>query len=237
MTATDLVTYVETCERCNEKHVDARGRPTCLGHKRPSSATPQPCKALPIPGGTVCRVHGGVRQAQGAAIQALRREEAALEAMNMLGIHDYDITPEEAILQVVRESAANVAFLRARVQEIIGMEDIDSAFHPLVWGISSESDTQATQFPGTDTTKQAGAHVWYQMYQDALKMMLSAATMAQKAGIAERRVRLAEQSADVIVGRIRQVVNALNLTPEQVALADRVIPLQIAALARDLEAT
>ena len=59
--------------------------------------------------------------------------------------------------------------------------------------------------------------------------------MALRAGVEERRVRLAEAGADVIVGRIRQILNALDLTPQQILSADSIVPIQIAALAKDLE--
>ena len=59
--------------------------------------------------------------------------------------------------------------------------------------------------------------------------------MALRAGVEERRIRLAETGADAILGRIRQILNALDLTPLQLSQADVVVPMQIAALAQDLE--
>jgi len=153
----------------------------------------------------------------------------------MLGLVDYDITPTEALLQEVRESAANVAFLRARVQELVGEEDLDNPTHPLIWAQTELKETNASQFPGTDETYHTGAHAWFQMYQSERERMVRAAAMALRAGVEERRVRLAEAGADVIVGRIRQILNALDLTPAQLLSADSVVPIQIAALAKDLE--
>lgn len=220
------------CQKCHQVHRNPSGGPSCHAH---NSRTLKPCKAYPVPGGDVCIRHGGRTQATGAAVTRFRNEQVAEHAANMLGLIDYDITPTEALLQEVRESAANVAFLRARVQEMVGQEDLDDPQHPLIWGQTEEKDTNATQFPGTDSAYHTGAHVWFQMYQSERERMVRAAAMALRAGVEERRVRLAEAGADVIVGRIRQILNALNLTPAQLMSADSVVPLQIAALAKDLE--
>lgn len=223
---------LEECKKCHQVHRNPSGGPSCHAH---NARTLKPCKAYPVPGGDVCIRHGGRTQATGAAVTRFRNEQVAEHAANMLGIVDYDITPTEALLQEVRESAANVAFLRARVQEMVGEQDLDDPTHPLIWGQAEEKDTNASQFPGTDSTFRTGAHVWFQMYQSERERMVRAAAMALRAGVEERRVRLAEMGADVIVGRIRQILNALDLTPAQVSSADIVVPMQIAALAKDLE--
>jgi hypothetical protein len=220
------------CKKCNEVH-ERQGRATCKAHGAHSGKR---CRAFPIPGGTVCTTHGGVTQTQGKQVQDLRRQQEMQYATSMLGLVNYDVTPEEALLQTVRESAANVAFLRARVQELVGAADLDDPTHPLIWGITQNVSTGASATPGDDETSAAGANVWYEMYMREREMLLKASTAAVRAGIAERRVRLAEMGAEVIVGRIRQILNALNLTPEQMAESDRVVPLQIAMLAQDLEA-
>ena len=74
------------------------------------------------------------------------------------------------------------------------------------------------------------------MYQSERERMARAAQAALRAGVEERRVRLAEMGAEVILGRIRQILNGLDLTPLQLTQADIVVPAQIAALAQDLEA-
>ena len=220
------------CTKCHQVHRTPSGGPSCKAH---SARTLRPCRAYPVPGGSVCIRHGGRTQATGAAVTRYRNEQVAEYAANMLGLVDYDITPTEALLQEVRESAANVAFLRARVQELVGEKDLDDPNHPLIWGQTKESDVSASQFPGTDEEFGAGVHVWFQLYQSERERMVRAAQMALRAGVEERRVRLAEMGADVIVGRIRQILNALDLTPEQIQSADIVVPMQIAALAQDLE--
>ena len=152
---------MEECKKCHQVHSNPSGGPACQAH---NSRTLKPCKAYPVPGGTVCIRHGGRTQATGAAVTRFRNEQAAEYAANMLGITDYDITPTEALLQEVRESAANVAFLRARVQEMVGEQDLDDPNHPLIWSQTEEKDVSASQFPGTDSAYHTGAHTWFQMY-------------------------------------------------------------------------
>lgn len=224
-----------TCKKCHQVHVKPNGSPSCLAHSQ-RTGDPTPCKAYPVPGGTVCVRHGGVTQQRGHVVQAHLRDQALEHAQNMLGVVDFEVTPEEAILQAVRESAANVAFFRARIQAIVGEKDLDDPTHPLIWGTTQVVSTNATATPGDDETTAAGINIWYEMYRQEREHLLKASTAALRAGIAERRVRLAEMGAEVIVGRIRQIINALSLNPEQMREADRVIPLQIAMLAQDMEA-
>lgn len=230
----DLV-GLPTCKKCGEVHVKSNGQPSCLAHTSRRGET-TPCHAYPVPGGTVCIRHGGVTQSRGQLVQDFRRSQDLEHAANMLGLTNFDITPEEALLQTVRESAANVAFLRARVQSLVGDRDLDDPNHPLIWGTTTLVSTGASATPGDDETTAAGANVWYEMYRQEREHLLKASAAAVRAGIAERRVRLAEMGAEVIVGRIRQILNALNLNPEQIREADRVVPLQISMLAQDLEA-
>lgn len=221
-----------TCKKCNQVHRAPNGSAACKSH---NARTLRPCHAYPVPGGTVCVTHGGRTQATGAMVRNARNAAEAEYAANMLGLVDFDITPTEALLQEVREAAANVAFTRARVQALVGEAELDDPTHPLVWGQMSEKTVAASQFRGTDEEFGATVNVWYQMYTAERERMVRAAQMALRAGVEERRVRLAEMGADVIVGRIRQILNALDLTPAQLLSADVVVPLQIAALAQDLE--
>ena len=221
------------CKKCNEVHVKSNGRPSCRAH---NARTGIRCKAYPTPGGTVCETHGGVTQQRGRVVQTELRRRDMEHAQSMLGVTDFDVSPEEAIMQTVRESAANVAFFRARVQAIVGEQDLDDPNHPLIWGVTQIVSTGASATPGDDETAAAGVNIWYEMYRQEREHLLKASTAALRAGIAERRVRMAEMGAEVIVGRIRQIINALSLSPDQVREADRVIPLQIAMLAQDLEA-
>ena len=123
------------CKKCGQVHRNPSGGASCKAH---NARTLKPCRAYPVPGGSVCVTHGGRTQALGQAVTRFRNEQAAEYAVNMLGIVEYDITPTEALLQEVREAAANVAFLRARVQALVGERDLDDPNHPLIWGQTSE---------------------------------------------------------------------------------------------------
>lgn len=220
------------CKKCGQVHRAPNGKAACLAH---NARTLRPCHAYPVPGGTVCVTHGGRTQVHSARVQTYRNEQEAEYAANMLGLVDYEFSPTEALLQEVRESASNVAFFRARVQALVGEKDLDDPAHPLIWGQTVEKSVSASQFPGTDEEFAAGVNVLYQLYLTERERMTKAAVAALRAGVEERKVRLAEMGADVIVGRIRQILNALNLTPDQLLQADTVVPLQIAGLAQDLE--
>jgi hypothetical protein len=54
---------------------------------------------------------------------------------------------------------------------------------------------------------------------------------AIRAGIEERRVRLAEQQGALVADVIRKILGDLELTPEQAAKAGEVVPIRLRSLA------
>src|SRR6478735_8455647 len=89
------------CKKCGEQHESNNGGQSCAAHRRNGT----PCHAYPVPGGTVCIRHGGRMQEQGRVVREARAQAEMEHATNMLGLVNYDISPEEALLQAVRESA------------------------------------------------------------------------------------------------------------------------------------
>jgi hypothetical protein len=57
------------------------------------------------------------------------------------------------------------------------------------------------------------------------------ATAALKAGVEERRVRLAENQGALVAQAIRQVLDQLNLTPTQQELVPTVVPAALRLIA------
>lgn len=216
------------CQQCGQQH--PRG---CRAHKGDGS----PCGQIAAKGATVCRYHGGrAPQVQAAAARRLE-EQRAEEAVRTLGL-PLDISPTEALLEEVRWTAGHVQWLRAKVQEL---ED-----GALVWG-TSRTETEGgaalvigldrggvsdvTSAPSTKTVQTAGPSIWYDLYERERKHLVNVCAAALKAGVEERRVRLAEQQGDLVALVIRRILDDLHLTPEQAGRVSEIVPRHLRAIA------
>lgn len=234
-----MIDTFNACDRCGDPHVTRHGTSGCTGHKRTGEA----CKNAPLTGSAVCRYHGGgAPQVRAAAARRLEEEEAR-RAVTTLGL-PIDVSPTDALLEEVRWTAGHVQWLRARVQDLEdtvmiraqegwGLDDTSGPpnAHALTWGQVEHRDTTGGENAGTTTVERAGPSIWYQLYERERKHLVAVCTAALKAGVEERRVRLAESQGELVAGAIRAILNELGLTPEQEALVVEVVPRQLRALA------
>ena len=185
-------------------------RPGCPGHDptkcKAHTTKGHPCKKPPIRGGTVCSTHGGTaQQVRRKAQQRLALQKARDLA---LGIADPDITPEEAIIDLVREAAGNVELYRTAVAEL-----------------ELEEGSAYVRTGSVSKPNEAEPHVLVRMYDAERSRLLQYAKVAAELGISERLVRIAEQRGELFA----RVVNAalsddrLGLSAEQKRLAPGVI--------------
>lgn len=191
-------------------------RPKCGAKKRQSAGN---CRrpagwGTDHPGTGRCKLHGGKTESHRAAAT----EALALEAVKTYGL-PRDISPTDALLEEVRYSAGHVAWLR---EVVAGLEAAD-----LVWGVTEEADRNATEFAGTDVTRQATVNVWLDLYFRERKHLLDLTKTAISVGIEERRVRLAEAQGSLMNDVIRRILARLNLTGDQSALLPVVVPEEL----------
>lgn len=218
------------CEKCGQQHTG------CTGHISSGERKGQPCRK-PCRPGEVCTAHGG-RAPQVKAAQERRRQEAqAAAVVATLGL-PVDISPTDALLQEVQWTAGHVQWLRRKVQELENGEivsgpgsDDAATRHPLVWGTTRRTEKRATESPGTDTVESAAPSIWYELYAKERTHLVAVSTAALRAGVEERRVRLAEQQGDLVAEVIRRILDALNLTDEQQALVPTIVPQQLRLIA------
>lgn len=185
-----------------------------------SKQTGEPCKLYAVPGALVCRFHGGrAAQVQRKAADRLA-EQAAAEAAHRLAVM-VDTTPEQALLDEVKRAAGMVAFYQARIVEI---DEGDRG--ALIWGITKE------KLGGDDEgqTSEAAPNIWLKLFNEERDRLVRVAAAAIKAGIEERRVKLAEQEGALVAAVIRRILDQLQLTPEQAALIPVVVPKELRAL-------
>lgn len=176
----------------------------CIARSKRSG---EQCKRHALPGATVCSMHGGrAPQVKAAAARRVALGEA-LGELERLGV-PIDVSPTDAMLDMVREAAGNVAFLRARVQELeqratAGIVDVDSD--------GRVSSPQSIAGPTGSTTKmnEAAPHVLVVLYNDERERLVRWSKMCRDAGVEEARVRLAEEQGRQLGQILRATVAAL----------------------------
>lgn len=178
------------------------------------------CRRPSMKGGTVCASHGGKSpQAKAAAARRLAEQEAAKAAR--LFAAPVDIDPARALVELVQWTAGEVTYWREQVRALA-----DGNPDALTWGITREK--QGGEDHGT--TLEAKPNVSYLMLTDAQDRLAKYAAAALKAGVEERRVKLAEDQGALVAQVIRSILDQLNLTSEQQARVPEVVPAQLRLL-------
>lgn len=220
-----------------------------------------PCKLPPIAGGAVCRMHGGASpQAKAAAARRVAEAEATVamgRAMVTLGVKDRDVDPAKALLEEISWTYAHVQWLRVKVQELgevtkltrgtddktTWTKDGDEYFtegsdesgnpgaHALVWGQTEYRDKTGGDDAGQTVVEQAGINIWYQLYLKEREHLARVSSLALKAGIEERKIKLAESQGELVAAVLQRILAALNLSPEQWAEVPVIVPRELRALA------
>ena len=176
-------------------HESGHDSPTCGANKRQGDGT---CNLAPgwgtdHPGIGRCRLHGGNTQShQAAALTTQARRDVTLFGARI------DIHPADALLELVQWTAGEVDYWRQRVRVLKEQE--------LTWGVTRVKEG------GDDrgTTEEAKPNVAYVMLVDASNRLEKYSTAALKAGVDERRVRLAEQQGMLVQGVLVAVLGELG---------------------------
>lgn len=212
--------------------------PRCWGRSKAAGGTQCPNPAMK--GQRVCRYHGGMAPQNLRAAAERITEERARVLVETYG-RKIETTATDALLEEVQWTAGHVAWLRERVQEIEAAsadvdpdwdEDEDASGAPrnppssLVWGITRRK----TGGDDHGVTEEAGPNVWLKLYHQERTHLVRVCEAAIKAGIEERRVKLAEQQGALVAQAIRRILGDLDLTPEQAARVPEVVPRHLRAL-------
>lgn len=203
----------QTCARCGQVHE------RCTGH---SSRTGKPCKQNPIDGLTVCKFHGGGTKAARAAGKR-RVTEAAATAEAARFATRRDIHPADALLELVQWTAGEVDYWRGKVDALADEE--------LAGALITKTEVGEDKGQPTDlTTTEAAEHIYIRMLGKASDRLATYAAAALRAGVEERRVRLAENQGQLVAAVIRRILDALNLTDTQLELVPTIVPRELRAL-------
>ena len=193
-------------------------RPQCTAKSKQSG---ERCKNRPAKGFKTCRFHGSANGRSKAAAKRRVDAVAAEEAVRTLGL-PVDISPTEALLDEVRWTAGHVQWLRRQVQELESKA--------LTWGKTKEVDKGSGEAPGVDVTESATPSIWYDLYERERQHLVRVCSAALKAGVEERRVRIAESHGAEFAHALRSIFGELDLTVSQQALVAEVVPRQLRLL-------
>ncbi|MFC1418590.1 hypothetical protein [Streptacidiphilus cavernicola] len=188
----------------------------CKGRGRPHWA---------MKGQALCGIHGGKNPRNRAAAERRLQEARVAKLAQTYGLK-IETTATDALLDEVQWTAGHVAWLRERVQEIEEYSSNSDSENPLVWGVTRRKEG------GEDrgTTEEAGPNVWIKLYQQERQHLVRVCSEAIRAGIEERRVKLAEAQGALVVKAINAILNDLDLSAEQAAKISDVVPRHLRAL-------
>jgi hypothetical protein len=199
-------TDVTECGQCGKHHVSPGGNKGCTAHQRHTNNS-EPCGQHPIPGGHVCRFHGGdIPQVRAAAAERIAKKEAEAE-LKRFGVKVV-VDPGEELLDLIAHTAGYVRFLRTRVDQLMH-ED-------MTWGVSRVKEG------GEDygTTYEAKPNVWIQMLDHWTEKHSRLLVEALKLRLDERRVKIAEAQGDALIRVLDGVLAELGHNPHDVKTAE-----------------
>lgn len=180
----------KACKKCGQVHE------RCTAHNRRGG----PCGGHPALGFRVCRLHGAESPNAKAGAEK-RLAEAKATALAARWAIPVATNPIEAILDQIKWSAGHVAFYRTQV------DALDTG--DMVWGQTKEKRG------GEDwgSTYEAQQSAWLVLYNAERERLVKFCAEAIRAGIEERRVRLAEQQGEIIVRLVDGILAELGHDP------------------------
>lgn len=216
-----------------------------------------------------CSSHGGNTQAGvKAAMREMGRDliQSYKEDFLRFGGDRRDpsvatLTPEQALLEEVRRSAAMVRFLEERIAtwnlsavdsatiEAFAAEgrrkkttrpDMREKVEEVLRNLDPDNPDSPAYLPAlthvhpkSGLTSYTDAREWLYLYREERGHLARVAKMSIDAGVAQRLVTIAEDQGRILASAIRVILQALNLSPEQASLVPQVVPPVLRAVAAD----
>ena len=176
-----------------------------------STRTGKPCNAYSVAGTTVCVKHGGqlinVKTAAARRVAETKAERKALASLGRQGYAPIE-DPVEAISDLAGEAVARKDQFAKRLDQLLALDEIRYKTH---------------------TGEQLRAEV--ALYERALDRCLKILEAYVRLGIAERKQKINEAQAQVIVGVIQVILMDLSLTQDQKRKAAVAVPKALMAVA------
>lgn len=186
----------------------------------------QQCGSHAVKGLEVCRMHGGSSPQSRAKRERFLAEQKASREVHRLA-QPITTDPAQALLDLVSSAAGEVSYWRARVDEI---QDRDEK--RLTSGLTKITEGKDRGGVTTLRTVETVAAIEYRMWTAAQDRLAQYATAALRAGVEERRVRLAEDQGALVAQVIRRILDRLDLSEWQAEMVGSVVPEELRALSQ-----
>lgn len=150
-----------------------------------------------------------------------------------------NVTPEQALLGLVREAAGNVQWLSERVSTLLREEGIDDpSISSGQWRVRTRYQKGAALFgPKILIDKDGGEHIvgeetrgMVQLYNEERDRLAKVAKAAIDAGIAKQQVEVARSQGQQVVVVVNRVLLQLGLGEQQQSLARSLLAAEFRAL-------
>ena len=176
------------------------------------------------PGAGNCKLHGGASpNGELHGNLELAKREAAVMGQPL------PVDPGDALLQCIQIAAGEVQYASLRIAELDDdqavVEQRQVKTRPLSEGKDGEDPHTTVEEVTTSTT--AELHIWIRVRQQAMDRLVNYSSVAIKAGLEERRVKIAEQTGQLIASAVRGILEELGVAdrPETPAVVRRHLTL------------
>lgn len=199
-------------------------KPKCTAK---SKQTGERCGQYPVPGGKVCRFHGGkAPQTQAAAKKRKAKAKAEAAAQRMVALAGTDQDPIEHLLESLHQAKALVEVWGSMVAELDEAAEEENADSKTRGELGYEQDTDPKspyqlevrsndRLLALDRYGQAGVHPFVVEYQNAIERRAKFAKLCLDAGVEQRQVELYEQQVEIAHTAFEASLDALKLSAEQ----------------------
>lgn len=225
------------CEKCGKVHVTWTGHPACAAHLKHTDP-PQPCSRLPVKNKKVCRPHGGATPHSPAQLNKIALMEAQGAIADLM--RDCDIPeqhPIDGLLEVVRVSGSMMRLLTVKVGELAEDPSVQEYLetNPKTGDISLRRVAGEDAFWGLTKDGEMAPHIYVQLLKLWTERYEKACSTALSAGIEERRIRLAEDTADAFFTALSKAVAVVGLNPELRAALNQAMAKELRVSAKIID--
>lgn len=174
----------------------------CTAH---SSRTGDRCKAVVIPGGTVCRTHGGsTPQVRRAAQRRIAKAEIERNWTTIFrGEAVGEVDPVQRLLEEIAWSAAYIDYLRWEIAAL-GMTEA-------TWGVTRRTVKAASPTPGVDLVQEARPAVLLELHDQERDRLARLIQLSVKLGIEAQQREAAARLAGDLFAAVGAALSAVGL--------------------------
>ncbi len=158
------------------------------------------CQSPPMAGQKRCRMHGGATPIALEKAKARLAEAAALAEVEAFGGRR-DVTPAEALLELVQSKAAEVAYWQRLVRELMDSERA---------GMLATKTEDAPL--GMTETKQAAAHIYLTLLHKAQDQLAAYSAAAIRAGATQAMIEAVMMQAAWLLPVLYAVIEQARTT-------------------------